>query len=190
MATDEGLVRWGRAALMALLVWWTLDIVSGHSTWHFVDWANLPFHEAGHVFLRPFGRTAHFLGGTLFQLLIPVVLGAYLALKRESPFGSACCAWWLGENLTNVAVYMADARELQLDLVGGGEHDWNEIFYRFGLLAEESVATVSATTRSLGVLVMLLGLAWAALFLLSAETRRRLTEPLTERLPWTHLLVG
>ena len=42
---------------------------------------------------------------------------------------------------------MADARELQLELVGGGEHDWNELFYRFRLLSEESVATVARRPR-------------------------------------------
>jgi hypothetical protein len=190
MASSDTLVRAGRAALVALLGWWTLGIVLGHSTWRLIDWANLPFHEAGHVFLSPFGRTAHLLGGTLFQLLIPVVLGVSLVLKQTSPFGGAFCTWWLGENLTNVALYMADARELRLDLVGGGVHDWNELFYRFGLLSERAVATVSGATRGLGILFLLIGLAWAIFFLLPGQTRSRLGEPVRERLPWASLLLG
>jgi len=125
-----------------------------------------------------------------FQLLIPGGLIVYFLLRRPNPFAAAFCAWWLGESLTNVAVYMADARELELELVGGGDHDWNELFYRFGLLSQESVATVSGGTRALGILILLLGLAWVAFFLLPEATRDRLREAATERAPWAALLLG
>jgi hypothetical protein len=190
MAQDDTLTRWGRAAMVVWLLWWTLGIVTGSVTWRFVDLANLAFHEAGHVFLSPFGTTVSFLGGTIFQLVVPLGLGVYFVLRRASPFAAACCTWWLGESLTNVAVYMADARELQLDLVGGGEHDWNELFYRFGMLSEDSVAAVSTTTRGVGILVLLLGLAWAIYFLLPEAARARLRAPVVERLPWSPLLLG
>lgn len=190
MASDSPLVRWGRLALGSLLAWWTLGLVSGRSTWRFIDLANLAFHEAGHVFLTPFGETMHYLGGTLFQLLVPAGLIGYFLFRRPSPFAAASCTWWLGESLTNVAVYMADARELQLDLVGGGEHDWSELFYRFGLLSEESVAAVSGATRALGILILLIGLAWIVFFLLPAATRERLHEAATARAPWASLLLG
>lgn len=56
---------------------------------------------------------------------------------------------------------MTDARDLALDLVGAGEHDWNELFFRFGVLDEPSVARISTTTRVTGLLVMAVGLGWA-----------------------------
>jgi hypothetical protein len=190
MAQDDTLTRWGRAALVVWLLWWTLGIVTGSVTWRFIDLANLAFHEAGHVFLSPFGSTVSFLGGTIFQLLVPLGLAVYFVLQRASPFAAACCAWWLGESLTNVAVYMADARELQLDLVGGGEHDWNELFYRFGMLSEDSVAAVSTTTRGVGILFLLIGLAWGIYFLLPESTRACLRAPVVERLPWAARLLA
>jgi hypothetical protein len=80
----------------------------------------------------------------------------------------------VGESLVNVAVYMADARSLELDLVGGGEHDWNELFYRFGLLGEDAVAAIAGGTHAAGVIFMLAGAAWAALFVVPARVRSSL----------------
>lgn len=138
---------------------------------------DLAFHEAGHLFLLPFGRTAHFLGGTLGQIAVPVVL-AVSFLRREQPLGAAFCLWWLGENFVNVSIYMADARTLALPLLGGGEHDWNELFFRFGLLDGPSVARVSGATRFCGVVAMTLGVAWWALLVPRGETALRLREAL------------
>jgi len=55
---------------------------------------------------------------------------------------------------------MADARDMQLELVGGGEHDWTQLFYQFGLLGQESVAKVSTATHHLGVIVMVAATVW------------------------------
>ena len=160
-----------RAALLAVLLFLT-DRLATHA-WVSIplDLVNLAFHEAGHVFLRPFGHTLHFLGGTLFQLGVPALLVWYFLYRRSDAFAASACLWWEGESLVNVAVYMADARALELNLVGGGEHDWNELFYRFDLLGEDSVAAIAGGTPAAGVIVMLLGLSWAALFVLPARLR-------------------
>jgi hypothetical protein len=126
---------------------------------------NLAFHEAGHLVFAPFGTTMHFLGGTLGQLLVPAGLVFYFFRMRREPFAATACAWWLGENLVNIAVYMSDARDLALPLVGGGDHDWNNLFYDFGLLGQESVAAVSAWTHRAGTIVMVLALGWLATLL-------------------------
>jgi hypothetical protein len=160
-------MNWLRTALLALLGCWTIRLgvasASGGAAQPGcpLDLVNLAFHEAGHLFLAPFGETAHFLGGTLGQLAVPALLSGYFLVRRRQPFAAAVCAWWAGENLVNIAVYMADARTLQLDLVGGGEHDWNTLFYQFGLLSEASVARVSGLTRGAGLALMIAGLAWA-----------------------------
>ena len=163
-----------RAALIALLATWTLRLGSGAQVGCCLDWVNLAFHETGHLALAPFGGTAHFLGGTLGQLAVPVGLTAYFLVRRREPFAAAVCGWWSGENLIHVAVYMADARSLQLDLVGGGEHDWNTLFYQFGLLSEPSVARISSLTHLLGTLLMILGVAWAGTTLLPDEMKDRI----------------
>jgi hypothetical protein len=187
MESDRG-IHWLRAALAALLLWWTVRLGSGASTWCFMDFVNLAFHEFGHLLFRPFGTTLHYLGGTLFQLFVPAMLVVYFVVRRNEPSGSAFCFWWIGQNLINVSIYMADARELNLPLVGGGDHDWNELFYRFGLLSEESVARVAGLTHGLGVVVMILGLAWWFYFVLPSAARSRVNEAITGRSPALELL--
>jgi len=102
---------------------------AGESILHLV---NLPFHEAGHVLFRPFGQFMTTLGGTLGQLLVPIVCGSVLLWQQRDPFGTVVCCWWLGENLLDIAPYINDARAGVLPLVGGnfghsspyGFHDW------------------------------------------------------------------
>jgi hypothetical protein len=167
---------------------WALRLAVATQPHSFLDWINLAFHEAGHLFLAPFGRMPHLLGGTLLQLTVPALLAGYF-LYQASPFSASACLWWLGENLVNVSVYMADARELQLELVGGGEHDWNEIFYRAGLLGQESVARVSALTHHLGVVVMATATAWMVCLALPADVRESLGSRLSRRFPAAGLLI-
>jgi hypothetical protein len=156
----------------------------GGESWIFLDFVNLAFHEAGHLFFGFAGSTLHYLGGTLGQLLVPGGLVAYFLFLRQQPFAAAFCLWWTGESLVNVSIYMADARELALPLVGGGDHDWNELFFRFGLLAEPAVQRVSGLTFVAGLALMLLGLLWSACFLLPAKARRRLRDRLSGRWRW------
>ncbi len=174
---------WGRIVLLVILVWWTLRLVSG-TTWIFLDYINLAFHEAGHVFLSFAGSTVHYLGGTIGQLLVPGLLVAYFLVRRQEPFSSAFCLWWFGQNLINISIYMADARELALPLVGGGDHDWNELFFRFDLLAEPSVERVSGMTFACGVAVMLLGLLWCVYFVLPQAARMAVRDRVTDRWHW------
>lgn len=172
--TASGPPEWGRVALGLVMLWWTFRLTLGGAEWIFLDFVNLAFHEAGHVFLSAFGETVHYLGGTIFQLLIPAVLVGYFLLRTRRPVGAAFSLWWVGESLLNVARYMADARSLSLPLVGGGDHDWNWLFFRFGVLDADSVAGISGGTRLLGVLVMLAGLTWLAVLALPAGRRARL----------------
>jgi len=187
MTRDHG-IHWPRAALFALLLWWTIRLGSGASTWCFVDFANLAFHEFGHLLFRPLGMTLQYLGGTLFQLFVPAMLVVYFLIRRAEPSGSAFCFWWVGESLINVSIYMADARELNLPLVGGGDHDWNELFYRFGLLGEESVARVVGMTHLLGTAIMIIGLGWWLYFVLPTSAQRRVHNAITSRSPALDLL--
>jgi hypothetical protein len=176
-------IPWPRALLVVLLAWWTLRLATA-SSWIFLDFVNLAFHEAGHLAFSFLGSTMHYLGGTLGQLLVPGLLFFHFLVRQRQPLGAAFCLWWFGQNFINISVYMADARELALPLVGGGDHDWNELFFRFGLLAQDSVLRVSNATRMVGVVVMVVGLAWCAYFALPADPRRRIRYGLTSRWPW------
>ena len=166
---------------VALLAW-TLTLAGRENPWTFLDWVNLAFHEAGHLFLLPFGGTLHFLGGTIFQLLVPVALTARFLLKSRA-FSASVCFWWFGQNFLGIAHYMADARDLKLPLVGGGENDWNHLFYQWGLLGENAVSRISGATHGIGVGVMLAGCLWMTLLALPAPRRASLLRSLTERFP-------
>ena len=96
------------------------------------------FHEAGHpLFGLLLGERIAVYGGTLGQLAFPIVATVSFWWRREAlPF--ALCAAWLFENFWNIARYMADARDQLLPLVGGGEHDWTEIFSRWQVLQRDT----------------------------------------------------
>jgi hypothetical protein len=182
-------VQWPRLLLLLPLAWWTMRKMMDAGHWAFLDYVNLAFHEAGHLFLSFAGETIHILGGTLGQLAVPLLLGAYFLLRQGQPFAAAVCAWWVGENLANVSYYMADARDLALPLVGGGEHDWNTLFFKFGILTEPWVQRISGATRLLGVVIMLIGLAWAGFLSATEAWRRERQERLIMRWPWLEPLL-
>jgi hypothetical protein len=122
----------GRRLLFALLVPYAAWLVFAYE-YHFLDGVNLLFHEAGHLFLTPFGQTLHFLGGTLGQLVFPVAAWAHFH-REERPFDAAVCVLWLGESLMYAAAYVGDAQRRALPLVNDGVHDWWWLLGRAGLL--------------------------------------------------------
>jgi len=136
-----------------------------HSFMHLV---NLPFHEAGHVFFRFFGRFIHSLGGSLGQLLMPVICFRALKYKTRDDFGAAVCLWWFGENWVDMAPYMNDARTLSLPLLGGnfgysspyGFHDWQFLLTESGLLPYDHA--IARTSHLTGSLLMLAAIVWGS----------------------------
>ena len=122
-----------------------------------LDSANLALHEAGHPLVGIFSTRLAVYGGTLFQLAFPL-LAALQFRRSANPAGIAAALVWLGENLFNVARYMADARVQELPLVGG-DHDWTEIFGRWHVLHLDG--RIAGITRGIGLILM----AWALLWL-------------------------
>ncbi len=144
----------GRALLMALLVPYVLWLVFAYE-YHFLDGVNLLFHEAGHVFFGLFGRTLHFLGGTLGQLFFPVA-AAFHFLTQGRRFDALVCGIWLCESLMYAAEYIADAQRQVLPLVGGHIHDWNWLLRRWGMLDHaEGLGGALHFLASLGALAAL-----------------------------------
>jgi hypothetical protein len=139
--------------------------IDGGATSSFLDLPNLVFHEAGHFLFMPFGRFMTVLGGSLTQVLVPIVC-AVAFLRQENPFAAAVCAWWAGENLINLAPYIADARALRLPLLGGATgaevegHDWEYLLGTLGWLHLDR--TIGRATQVTGVAVMIASTAWAA----------------------------
>lgn len=171
---------WGRAVGLAVLVW---------LTWRFaptpfgpeimgsvLHLPNLVFHEAGHVLFSPFGRFLTVLGGSLFQVLVPIGLAVAMARERQT-FGAIVAGWWAGQNLLDVAPYAADARALSLVLLGGKTgaevegHDWEYLLESLGWLHLDR--TIGLALHWTGVLVMLGALAAAVWVLVRARPETR-----------------
>jgi len=161
---------------LGLMVWsWQLmgaSIDSNAVGESFLHLVNLPFHEAGHVIFRPFGAFITSLGGTLGQLLMPLICAVTLLLKTRDPFGASVALWWLGENFLDIAPYMNDARAGQLPLLGGnfghsspyGFHDWEYLLTETGLLQYDH--SLAKAVFALGCTIMLLAMLWGGLVLL------------------------
>ncbi len=123
-----------------------------------LDGVNLVFHEAGHPLFGLFGwETLGILGGTLMQLLVPLIVTGSFALRRDA-LGVAVGGFWLSENLLNIARYVGDARAQILPLVGGGEHDWATLLGQWGGLAQDQ--RIAGALRAIGWLGMLAAWVW------------------------------
>jgi hypothetical protein len=171
-------VRAGRIVLLLLLVRWTglfllwpmREDVIGASFLHLI---NLPFHEAGHILFSPFGEFMTTLGGSLAQVLVPIVCAGAFLTTSWNPFGAAVMGWWAGENLLDVAIYINDARALQLTLIGGQTgaevegHDWEHILLMTNSLhLDHRIANIA---QVLGACVMIGCLVWGLVVTLKAE---------------------
>ena len=163
----------GRVAVyVGLVAWGVKFIVTPMETNYvgasFMHNINLPFHETGHLIFMPFGRFMTVLGGSLGQLLMPLIcLGAFL--YHENAFGASVALWWFAESLMDLAPYINDARDLQLILLGGltGQevegHDWEFLLANLGWLKYDH-ALAHAAYRS-GALLMVLTFLWGGYLL-------------------------
>ncbi len=125
---------------------------------------NLPFHEAGHVLFSVFGRFIQVLGGTLGQLLIPLIVTVSFLL-RSNHFAVSVGLWWLGQSFMDCAPYIDDARAGQLMLLGGVTgseveeyHDWEHILTRLGLMSYDHL--IARISFGCGVIIMVTALVW------------------------------
>jgi hypothetical protein len=124
-----------------------------------LDYANLLFHEAGHPIVGLFSTRLESYGGTLGQLAFPVVWSVTF-WRRGQVLGVAAGSIWFFENWFNIARYLADARTMAPPLVGGGDHDWNTILSRWGLLQYDT--RIAAGIRILAWLGIAATCGWVA----------------------------
>jgi hypothetical protein len=130
--------NWQMVAVSGGLAWLLYLLATVDDGFIFLDYVNLVTHEAGHVIFGLFGPAMGLYGGTLGQLAIPVLVWLAFWRQRET-IGCALAGVWFFENFLNIARYMADARAQVFPLVGGGEHDWAEIFNRWVMLESDTV---------------------------------------------------
>ncbi len=135
---------------------WIMRTADGY---HFLDDVDLAIHETGHLVFSWGGDVITALGGTLFQLIVPLVFVGYFARRRDW-HSATVPLWWLGQNGWNIARYVADARAEELPLVGGGEHDWAFLLAEWGLLARDLAIAQAVRVGALVLMVGSAALGW------------------------------
>ncbi len=178
----EPIAVYGRGLLLAAAALYgaklvTMDIPAWEMAGSFMHLVLLPFHEFGHLFFRPFGEFMMLLGGSLFQVLLPVFLGGYFLVKNRDPFAAALMLWWAAAGIVDTAPYIYDAWKPQHVLLTGrtgdsGAHDFIDVLGDLGLL--QQAQPIGRAVHALGSAVMLLALAWGAWLLAQQYRARRL----------------
>ncbi|HEX8000301.1 MAG TPA: hypothetical protein VF528_18095 [Pyrinomonadaceae bacterium] len=128
--------------------------------WRLIDNVNLVMHEAGHILFMPFGEFVMIAGGSLFQLIVPVVFAIYF-YHQGKHYSCALVLLWVGESLLNVSVYAGDAVSMQLPLLGGQDsiHDWRYMLEHLGWLSH--TAKIARALHATAFLLVLGATAWA-----------------------------
>ena len=166
----------GRGLVFALLLWWGVGYVRFHPSDvtindTFLHRVDLVFHEAGHIIFSLGGDFMATAGGTLMQLLIPLICLLTFLIKHQNSFGGAVATWWLGQSLIDCAPYAWDARVQNMMLLGGvtgndvpGYHDWHNMLGRLDLLPHDHTIGwalyLSGSALIVGALLWMAALLW------------------------------
>ena len=127
---------------------------------------HLVIHEAGHAIFMMVGapRTLVVFMGSGLQVLMPLAIAAAFYFKNRDAYGAAICLFWAAHAALDVAPYIADARALELPLLGGGNgreiegHDWEYLLGEWRVLRLDTLiaARVALAARA----TMAAALAW------------------------------
>ncbi len=143
-----------------LFAWYFLSSAFSIGEWHFIDNVDLIIHEAGHWIFIFFGQFVSILGGSFTQVVIPIIFALYFLIKKDI-YSVSILAMWVGYNIVNVSVYMADSIKMTLPLLGGESsiHDWNYIFSALHILNKTNA--IASTVNAFGVFVIIAGAVFA-----------------------------
>jgi hypothetical protein len=129
-----------RIAFLGLIAVYAIARVRNPEYWDPLDDLNLAVHEAGHLVFSAFGETLTILGGSAFQVIVPLAFVAYF-VRTKQHYAAAVTTSWVGLNVLNVARYIGDARAQDLPLLGGEDtiHDWWYLLINWDLLPRDTV---------------------------------------------------
>lgn len=138
----------------------------------FMHCVNTPIHEAGHMIFRILGEFMGVAGGSLFQIIVPLVFCGYFIWHKKY-FSASIVLFWVGNNFLDVYVYANDAVVMELPLLSGvtgsegGLHDWNYLLTETGLLA--STALIAKTIKFIGLVTTFAAVAGSFVFARQGE---------------------
>jgi hypothetical protein len=161
---------YGRAIVLAAIAFYgvklaLMDIPSWEMASSLIHLPMVPIHEFGHLLFRPFGEFMTLLGGSFFQIVLPLIFGGIFLLKNRDPFAASVMLWWSAVAVMDVAPYIYDAWSPQHVLLTGrtgdtGSHDFIDTLGDLGLL--HKAQPIGRGVHAFGVLAMLAALAWGA----------------------------
>jgi hypothetical protein len=151
-----------RVAFLGLIAIYAIARVRNPEYWDPLDDLDLAVHEAGHLVFSAFGETLTVLGGSAFQVIVPLAFVAYFARTKQR-YAAAVTLSWVGVNLLNVARYIGDARAQDLPLLGGENtiHDWWYLLINWDLLPRDT--TIARWVHFFGVVAFLGSILWGVL---------------------------
>ena len=126
-----------RIGLLLFFIYLGVRYLVDPAYYSFFGGANLGVHELGHILFGFLGQFMAVAGGTITQLAAPIIC-AVMFWRQPDYFAISLAGVWLATNLYGVAVYVADAQNMELPLVsvGGGEvyHDWEYMLSTLNIL--------------------------------------------------------
>jgi hypothetical protein len=181
---DHGFV-YGRAILLAAIAFYgaklaLMDIPSWEMASSLIHLPMVPIHEFGHVLFRPLGEFMTLLGGSLFQVLLPLIFGGIFVVKNRDPFAASVMLWWAAVAVMDVAPYIFDAFQPQHVLLTGrtgdnGAHDFIDVLGDLGVL--HKAQPIGRGVHAFGFLMMVAALAWGGWIVWQQNRRSRSSNP-------------
>jgi hypothetical protein len=177
----DAITVYGRAALLAAIAFYgvklaLMDVPSWEMASSLIHLPMVPIHEFGHFLFRPLGEFMTLLGGSLFQVALPLVFGGIFLVKNRDPFPASVMLWWSAVAVMDIAPYIYDARSPQHVLLTGrtgdsGAHDFIDVLGDLGLLNQAQ--PIGRGAHGFGILMLLIALAWGAWLVWQQYRRKR-----------------
>jgi hypothetical protein len=173
-------------AIAALMLWQAADATWSYPPGRFpflfyqwYVWIITPIHEAGHLLFMPFGRIMMIVGGSFWQVTIPLLLAA-VAFRQRSSWAWVYVAL-AGIHLVALNPYIYDAPYRSLPLLGGRKegHDWYNLLVHWQALdASEDLAMLAYVG---GILVGVVGIVGGSIGAILRSMPPRPTAPIGAR---------
>jgi hypothetical protein len=150
------MTKYFRTISIALVCTYFWYYARTYTEWHFIDNANLIFHEAGHAIFFFVSEFLNIAAGSVFQVALPLFIAIYFFIQGQR-ISSSLCLLWVGQNLLNVSVYAGDAIVTQLPLLGGDSviHDWNYLLSTLDIL--KYTPKIAAAIYFIGIIFLVVG---------------------------------
>jgi hypothetical protein len=133
---EAATIDWVKVAMVIVATVWVVYVAADNPYGNLLAPVNFLVHEAGHKIFMFFGTFLSQAGGTIAQLVMPLlfVLDFW---RRSHHFSAAIALYWLGVSLWDASLYCADAQKMEMPLwftkmnaqeefeeLGYTTHDW------------------------------------------------------------------